>query len=313
MQQTPKPQLKETRSRGSSNFLCAVYQSAFSRKESVVKYHWHEEVEILYFAGGSYLLEINMESFIIEEECFYFIQPGELHQVSTLGTCNAAEDAIVFDLGIMRFDNVDAAAMQVISPICSGNLVFPRCIPKEDPAFLPVRNTFSEILDSLGLILVPEQVEYQEKFADTAVRQLLVKSGLLKILAILFEHNLLRTAQPGYDRRIESIKKALSYIYANFQDKIYIRDLAELVGMNEQYFCRFFKKAIGRSPMEFINEYRIRKALQLLEETDLSVTEICLECGFHNLGNFMREFRKITQMTPLKYRKSHSCEDQSHE
>jgi AraC-like DNA-binding protein/quercetin dioxygenase-like cupin family protein len=312
MQQTPKPQLKETRSRGSSNFLCAAYQSAFSRKEFVVKYHWHEEAEILYFAGGAYLLEINMEPFVISEECFYFIKPGELHQVSTLGTCNAVEDAIVFDLGIMRFDNVDAAEMQVISPMCSGNLAFPRCIPKESPAFLPIRAAFSEIFNSLDLVLIPEHVTYQERFADTAARQLFVKSSLLRILALLFEHNLLMAAQPGYDKRIESIKTALSYIHAHYQEKIYIRDLADLIGMNEQYFCRFFKKAIGRSPMEFINEYRIRKALQLLEETELSVTEICLECGFHNLGNFMREFRKITQMTPLKYRKSHSCEDQTH-
>ena len=73
--------------------------------------------------------------------------------------------------------------------------------------------------------------------------------------------------------------------------------------MNEQYFCRFFKKAIGRSPIEYVNEYRVKQSLRLLEETDLPITEVCLESGYNNLGNFLREFRKYTGTTPLQYRK----------
>ena len=73
-------------------------------------------------------------------------------------------------------------------------------------------------------------------------------------------------------------------------------DLSEIQG-------RFFKKVIGRSPMEYVNEYRIKKAMHYLKESDLTVTEICLECGYNNLGNFLREFRKYTSTTPLQYRK----------
>jgi len=54
--------------------------------------------------------------------------------------------------------------------------------------------------------------------------------------------------------------------------------------------------------MEYINEYRIKQAMRLLEETDLPVTEVCLECGYNNLGNFLRAFKKYTETTPLKYR-----------
>ena len=75
------------------------------------------------------------------------------------------------------------------------------------------------------------------------------------------------------------------------------------MNLNEQYFCRLFKKAIGSSPIEYINEYRIKQAKRLLEESDLPVTEVCMECGYNNLGNFLREFRKYSGMTPLQYRK----------
>ena len=78
--------------------------------------------------------------------------------------------------------------------------------------------------------------------------------------------------------------------------------LAGLINRNEQYFCRFFKKVIGSTPMAYVNEYRIKQACRLLEETDLSVMDICLECGFNNLGNFLREFRRRTGTTPLQYR-----------
>lgn len=76
--------------------------------------------------------------------------------------------------------------------------------------------------------------------------------------------------------------------------------------MNEQYFCRFFKKALGKSPVSYINEYRIKQAIILLQTTDLPVMDICLDCGFHNLGNFLREFKKDTGFTPLQYRKHFS-------
>ena len=133
--------------------------------------------------------------------------------------------------------------------------------------------------------------------------QLAVKASLLRILTVLSANRMFTETSRNNDRRIETIKKAIGYIQDNYKEKIYIRDLADLIGMNEQYFCRFFKKAIGRSPIEYVNEYRIKKARHYLEETDLTVMEICLECGYNNLGNFLREFRRYTDTTPLQYRK----------
>lgn len=55
--------------------------------------------------------------------------------------------------------------------------------------------------------------------------------------------------------------------------------------------------------MEYVNEYRIKQAIYFLENSDLPVMEIGLECGYNNTGNFLREFKKYTNMTPLQYRK----------
>jgi AraC-like DNA-binding protein len=261
-------------------------------------------MEMIYFSGGSYLVEINMESYPVTGECFYFIHPGELHQITAVGTNNAVEGSAVFNLELLHFTNMDEAQLEILVPLNDRSLALPRCLTPDQQVFRPIRNAFARIFESMDLNLWHLDTDFQEKSAQNAAQQLLIKSMLLSILAELSLENLLVPALPSFDRRIESIKIALSYIEENYTDKIYIRDLADLVGMNEQYFCRFFRRAMGRSPMEFLNEYRIRKAQQLLKETDLPVTEVCLESGFNNPGNFLKEFRKYSQTTPSRYRKA---------
>ena len=80
MEQQPSL-LKEIRTHGTRSFPCAIYRTHFEGKGTLVKHHWHDEAEILYFSGGEFRLEINMEDFPITSECLYFINPGELHSI----------------------------------------------------------------------------------------------------------------------------------------------------------------------------------------------------------------------------------------
>ena len=265
MQNQQPSTLKEIRVHGTQDFPCAFYQTGTRIKGNMVKHHWHEEVELLYFSGGEFCLEVNMERFNISEECFYFINPGELHSISVEKNGGCVENAVVFHMDMLSSAYaLDQIQTNLIQPVQNGSIQFPRCLRKNEP--------------------------------------------LLRILAVLSANNLFEVTEKNHDHRIETIKTTLTYIQENYKEKIYIRDLAGLIGMNEQYFCRFFKKVIGRSPMEYVNEYRIKKAIHYLKESDLTVTEICLECGYNNLGNFLREFRKYTSTTPLQYRR-HSLKE----
>ena len=76
MYQQQSPALKETNPHGSQAFPCAFYRLKLSGHGILVKHHWHEEVEIIYFPGGTFTLDINMETFDVSSECFYFINPG---------------------------------------------------------------------------------------------------------------------------------------------------------------------------------------------------------------------------------------------
>lgn len=304
--------LKEVCIHGTKSFPCAIYRTHVAGKGVLVKHHWHDEVEILYFSGGAFRLEINMESFQIQSECFYFVNPSELHSIIAETSGHYWEDAVVFSPDILGLDSGDAVQIRLIKPIQNGKILFPRCIAPPHPAFPILRSAFVDVMCAFGQ-RTEEPFAGQEvkrvylpdssPATDNLTSQMYVKSSLMYMLATLSAHGLFISTERNFDRRVESIKTALTYIKDNYQNKIYISDLAGQVNLNEQYFCRLFRKAIGCSPIEYVNEYRIKQAKRLLEETDLQVTDVCLECGFNNLGNFLQEFRKHTATTPLQYRK----------
>lgn len=299
MQHPQSPTLKEPRHHGTKSFPFAAYKTCFFSKGTMVKHHWHEEIEIIYFFEGDFRLEINMEPFYIRSECIYFINPGELHSIVIEKNKSSEEEAIVFSPDILSFDCYDAVQVQLIQPIQNGKMLFPRCLRPEHPDFTSVRDIF------LNIIRKSRHPFEDHTLSNDLTSQLFIKSSLLHIFALLSAGRLFIPAEKNYDKRVEEIKKIITYIMENYKEKIYIRDLAELVNMNEQYFCRFFKKAIGRSPIAYINDYRIKQAVHLLKETELPIMEVCLECGYNNLGNFLREFRNCTNTTPLQYRKNY--------
>ena len=310
MQRQQPSTLKEIRVHGSRSFPCAFYRTGGNVKGMLVKHHWHDEVEILYFSGGDFCLEVNMERFHISGECFCFINPGELHSIYIEKNGLCVENAVVFGMDLLSFaDSMDQIQSSLLLPVQNGSMVFPRMVEAASPAFWEIRDAFRLIAGSFG------KAEYTGSFLDGSAStdditcQLYIKSSLLRILAALSSYGLFKTTEKNHNSKVETIKTTLTYIQENYKEKIYIRDLAGLIGMNEQYFCRFFKKSIGRSPMEYINEYRIKKAMDCLKESDMPVTEVCLECGYNNLGNFLREFRKYTDTTPLKYRRQVALKD----
>ena len=256
-----------------------------------------------------------METFDVSSECFYFINPGELHSIRARSKEVSMEYAVVFQPELLCSPFYDTVQAQLVQPLQNGRLIFPRCISANHPVFPILKEQFLNITNAFYRCSFSEQLEeFHDSLHINLFRasgnaivgladQLLIKASLLNIFADFSNRQLFSQTEKSDDRRVETIKTTITYIRDHYQEKIYIRDLASLIGLNEQYFCRFFKKAIGMSPIEYLNEYRIRQAVRLLKDSSLPVTEICLDCGYNNMGNFLRKFRKYTGTTPLQYRK----------
>ncbi len=98
------------------------------------------------------------------------------------------------------------------------------------------------------------------------------------------------------------IKKVYDYIQQNYSNKISLTEISELVNMSPVSFNRFIKNRTGKTFVIYVNNTRISKATRLLLESDLSIGEISFKCGFNNIANFNRIFKRAKNCTPSEYR-----------
>ncbi len=82
-----------------------------------------------------------------------------------------------------------------------------------------------------------------------------------------------------------------------------LEELAAIAQMSPKYFCRAFSQMTGRTPVEYLNYYRIEQAGEQLVMTENSVTEIALNCGFHDMSYFSKTFIRYKGVSPRTYRK----------
>lgn len=101
------------------------------------------------------------------------------------------------------------------------------------------------------------------------------------------------------------IKEAINYIEQNFQNNITIEDIAAVCGINRSYFGKIFRNSIGRSPQEFLMNYRMTKATELLKLTSLSIADIGSAVGYENQLHFSRAFKTIYGISPREWRNQH--------
>ena len=105
-------------------------------------------------------------------------------------------------------------------------------------------------------------------------------------------------------RRNQRIKEILSYIREHFTEKITLDEIAKHLHLSTNECCRFFKKNMNCTLFEYITEYRLSKSMELLEHTDLPVSQIAYESGFGSSSYFIEKFRKNVGMTPAAFRKA---------
>ncbi len=133
---------------------------------------------------------------------------------------------------------------------------------------------------------------------------------LLKLLNMLSENNnnMEPLASSGvYSDFDEQDGRKLADIYRftmkEFHRKISLDEVAELAHMTTNSFCRYFKKRTRKSFVDFLTEIRIGHARKLLQQNDLSISQISIEVGFNNLSNFNRKFRSVCSITPTEFKK----------
>ncbi|MBS1510291.1 MAG: helix-turn-helix domain-containing protein [Bacteroidetes bacterium] len=142
--------------------------------------------------------------------------------------------------------------------------------------------------------------------------------SVLELISILHELSVSRNMRTLSDISFKNaetinynsrrVEKVMNYLNANFDNPITLADAAKLVSMSEVAFSRFFKARTGKTFIDTLNEIRLGNASRMLIDTTHGINEIAFRCGFNNISNFNRIFKKKKDCTPKEFRQEYNAE-----
>lgn len=274
---------KERRAQGTFNFPIAYYHQTPLSPRYYMPYHWHTHYEILRIISGSFSLTLDNHTVTYHSGDVIFITSGVLHGGEPE---DCVYDCIVFDLDMLLKDN--HACANTIQNIMNGRITINTLISDKCDKILPIAKKLSHVLS--------------EKKSGY---EFMTQAYLYLLLGTIIEEKLYEESEldPSTIDRLNSIKGVLSYISNNYSDVISLESLAKIAGMNPKYFCRYFRSMTGRTPIDYLNYYRIECACEMLSTKNISIKETAISCGFSDESYFVKTFRKYKGTTPKKYTK----------
>ncbi len=276
---------RETVERGTPDFRFSHYNFKESSKlYSFVGLHWHSEIEMLYVKNGAISVTVEERKYVLNRGDIIFIEPEKIHTVSPF-LLPLEYDAAVFSASALSLNSEHFFGRDIIMPLINGGSEFSGII---DSSF----KDYEKLLSQAEILLNKES----SKAA--------VFAALIGIISIIYDGGYIKKSSGQISKYSHDIKKCLEYISENYSRKIKLSELSDLIHVSENYFCGYFKKFTGITPFEQINETRVKKAAALLSDSDLTVSEIAVKCGFENLSYFTRKFKSIIGCTPIDYRKA---------
>lgn len=257
-------------------FPMAYYSVDENHPRYLMMHHWHPEAELLLLRKGILRLTLEDKTLRLTEGQFVLIPSGAVHS----GIPEEAHyECVVFDGNVLSSvlqGSTKKKAAEALSRPRTGNTPpslsrLTECLARKEGGYQ------AEALSFLFSLLT-EWI--RTPLAAATSRQW---TELRKSRLIPFE-------------------KAVLFLQEHYREPITLKELSEAAGLSENYFGEYFKNVTGKTPFQYLNEYRIERAAEQLRETDLSVTEISLECGFNDLSYFIKTFRKAYGISPNRYR-----------
>jgi AraC-like DNA-binding protein len=250
--------------------------------------HWHHAAELVYPIENGYHTTVNGQEYVMCEKDILFIAGGDTHSFNTRNN-KGNRFFIQFDISTM---DVFGQAHQLTPFLSITKLIS----AKGDPLL----HTELE-RNIVGLIN-----EYQHRalgytlFLNARIFDILVLLSRSVYSNVDFENS---SCNSKKFHILEKLNLAFQYIEEQYQNDISLKDVSFAAGFSEYHFSRLFKEITGKHFLSYLNERRIKKAIQLLIAHNMSITEVALSSGFNSIATFNRTFKKLKGCTPVEYKK----------
>lgn len=275
---------QEQKKQGTFNFPIAYYHQVPFSPRYHMQHHWHTHYEIIRIISGRFHLTLDDETRILNPGDCVLITSGTIHGGIPY---DCVYDCIVFDFQLLIQEN--HACTKLVHDIMTHKIAIFPFLSDYSPDILP-------IITELSYALSSKQPGYE----------FTTQGYLYLLLGVIFKQQLYQ--QETYDNvsanRLSSIKNVLTFISENYSRHISLDMLSKIAGMNSKYFCRYFRSVTERTPIDYLNYYRIECACELLSTKDISIKETALSCGFNNESYFIKTFHKYKGITPKQFMKT---------
>lgn len=252
--------------------------------------HWHNEVELIRVKEGHMRCYVNDEAFLLDKGELCFINLHQMHRLNNVDE----EDGIVETLQLdprMLSQNKEVYE-KYVEPV----------LDDRDFAHLRMdgRNGYTRIIFNLF-----SQIKKlaMEKEVGYELDVLSLVHMIFRRLYLLYSE--VETKKVNNYNDIDLQKKMTSFIYENYGKKIKLEDIASAAGISRSKCASIFKKFTEKTPITFLNSYRLEMSCRMLTHTDDSLAEIAWDCGFQDQSYFNRLFMREFDMTPLQWRKKY--------
>ncbi|MEF2964828.1 AraC family transcriptional regulator [Paenibacillus sp. M1] len=260
------------------NLPLAIFQS----KDMSFYPHFHAEVELVYVESGSIIVGVNEEKRQLKQGDMAICGSNDIHYFESKGLSSTVIITI-FHPDLVGKSATWPAEFRFQSPFVSAGR----------PELEPIHPLLRRI--------------WQEKSEAKPGYPLFVQSGLLELCGLLQRHLPVRSPENGSGSRTASkkvrIQQILSYIEEHSHEDLSVDEMSERFRMEPSYFCRTFKKAIGMNFKTYLNTIRVLNATRKLENSEASITDIALECGFGSVRTFNRVYKELQGYPPSVRRK----------
>ena len=286
----PKEAYHETKRHTQAMFPYNVYPCTIPQDLPAVLLHWQDSMEIIYIKKGSGTAQVDLTAFDAEAGTIVFVPPGRLHSLRNHPGVRMEYENIIFDLSFLGITVLDVCSQKYLQPLQKNQVMFPMYVT-------PQSNGYREIAGCLD-----EADDFCRR--KSAGYELGVKACILKLFSLLFELGEARQLSSPNSKDTDKLKTLLNYVEANYHHPLSIQEAAGVCGYSSSHFMRWFKQTAGISFTQHLNGYRLEKALEQIRDTDKTILEIAEGCGFDNLSNFNRLFKKHYGITPRESRKN---------
>ena len=280
---------KELKQHGNEQFPFLVsYQKLSEYESGSFMWHWHPEIEITYVQKGTMCYKVNHMVYHLKEGDIVFNNSGALHSGTMENQKDCAYIPVTCDSRLIYGFFQSTVNSKYVDPVIQDSMLPAICIDQSEPWHKPFREYLLRIIDL---------DEKKPDFYELDITICLQSMWRLLLEHITYEPQASRENSLEYDR----IKKILSYIEENYQNKITLNDIAGHIHLCESECTRLFKRHMNTTLFAFLQEYRIERSLEFLQD-DQPVSAVADKAGFSDPNYYSKVFAKIKGCSPREYR-----------